>query len=297
MGQSNLSTKTNLNKSNFEKELISRVDSVLNAISAESRIVDEPLRYALKTRGKCVRPILLYLTADALGLNYKQLDNFAAALEVLHTYSLVHDDLPCMDDDDLRRGLATLHKKYNDSTAVLIGDALQTLSYQLIAEDKHFRDEIKIMIISKLTKTTGQDGMIRGQFMDLYFENNLATQEEIIEMNILKTSLLIEAAMDIPLIIKGCIKQEWADLQRIVGLSFQIIDDIIDLTQPTEILGKTAKKDLVAQKKTLPLLLGIDAAKEELKKNKKDALDIISNLKLSDHPLKFYIENLFSRIR
>ena len=138
MGQSNLSTKTNLNKSNFEKELIGRVDNVLNAISAKSKIVDEPLRYALQARGKCVRPILLYLTADALGLNYKQLDNYAAALEVLHTYSLVHDDLPCMDDDDLRRGLPTLHKKYNDSTAVLIGDALQTLSFQLIAEDINF---------------------------------------------------------------------------------------------------------------------------------------------------------------
>ena len=270
---------------------------MLNAISANSKIVDEPLRYALKARGKCVRPILLYLTADALGLNYKQLDNYAAALEVLHTYSLVHDDLPCMDDDDLRRGLPTLHKKYNDSTAVLIGDALQTLSFQLIAEDINFSDEIKIKIITKLTKTTGQDGMIHGQFMDLYFENNLASQDEIIEMNILKTSLLIEAAMDIPLIIKGDKKQEWSDLQRIVGLSFQIIDDIIDLTQPTEILGKTAKKDLVAQKKTLPFLLGIDTAKKELIRNKKDALDIISNLKLSDHPLKFYIENLFSRVR
>ena len=297
MGQSNLSTKTNLNKSNFEKELIGRVDNVLNAISAKSKIVDEPLRYALQARGKCVRPILLYLTADALGLNYKQLDNYAAALEVLHTYSLVHDDLPCMDDDDLRRGLPTLHKKYNDSTAVLIGDALQTLSFQLIAEDKSFSDEIKIMVISKLAKTTGQNGMIHGQFMDLYFEGNLATKDEIIEMNILKTSLLIEAAMDIPLIIKGDKNQNWSDLQRIVGLSFQIIDDIIDITQPTEILGKTAKKDLVAQKKTLPLLLGIDATKEELNKNKKDALNIISNLKLSDHPLKFYIENLFSRVR
>jgi geranylgeranyl pyrophosphate synthase len=297
MGQSNLSTKTNLNKSNFEKELIGRVDNVLNAISAKSKIVDEPLRYALQARGKCVRPILLYLTADALGLNYKQLDNYAAALEVLHTYSLVHDDLPCMDDDDLRRGMPTLHKEYNDSTAVLIGDALQTLSFQLIAEDKSFSDEIKIMVISKLAKTTGQNGMIHGQFMDLYFEGNLATKDEIIEMNILKTSLLIEAAMDIPLIIKGDKNQNWTDLQRIVGLSFQIIDDIIDITQPTEILGKTAKKDLVAQKKTLPLLLGIDATKEELNKNKKDALNIISNLKLSDHPLKFYIENLFSRVR
>ena len=270
---------------------------MLNAISAKSKIVDEPLRYSLQARGKCVRPILLYLTADALGLNYKQLDNYAAALEVLHTYSLVHDDLPCMDDDDLRRGLPTLHKKYNDSTAVLIGDALQTLSFQLITEDKNFSDEIKILVISKLAKTTGQNGMIHGQFMDLYFENNLATQDEIIEMNILKTSLLIEAAMDIPLIIKGNKNQNWSDLQRIVGLSFQIIDDINDITQPTEILGKTAKKDLVAQKKTLPLLLGIDATKEELNKNKKDALNIISNLKLSDHPLKFYIENLFSRVR
>ena len=174
---------------------------------------------------------------------------------------------------------------------------MQTLSFQLIAEDKSFSDEIKIMVISKLAKTTGQNGMIHGQFMDLYFEGNLATQDEIIEMNILKTSLLIEAAMDIPLIIKGDKNQNWADLQRIVGLSFQIIDDIIDITQPTEILGKTAKKDLVAQKKTLPLLLGIDATKEELNKNKKDALNIISNLKLSDHPLKFYIENLFSRVR
>ena len=247
MGQSNLSTKTNLNRSNFEKELISRVDKVLNAINAKSKIVDEPLGYALNARGKCVRPILLYLTADALGLNYKQLDNYAAAIEILHTYSLVHDDLPCMDNDDLRRGLPTLHKKYNDSTAVLVGDALQTLSFQLIAEDKNFSDEIKIMVISKLVKTIGQDGMIHGQFMDLYFENNSAMHDEIIKMNILKTSLLIEAAMDIPLIIKGDKNQEWSNLQRIVGLSFQIIDDIIDITQPTEILGKTAKKDLMAQ--------------------------------------------------
>ncbi|MBL6693238.1 MAG: polyprenyl synthetase family protein [Proteobacteria bacterium] len=297
MGQSNLSTKTSLNKSNFEKVLIGRVDSMLNTINAHSKIVNEPLRYALKVRGKCVRPILLYLTADALELNYNQFDNFAAALEVLHTYSLVHDDLPCMDDDDLRRGLPTLHKKYNDSTAVLVGDALQTLSFQLIADDQNFSDEIKIKVISLLTKTTGQNGMINGQFLDLYFENNFASQEDIIEMNILKTSLLIETAMDIPLIINGDKEKNWVDLQRIVGLSFQIIDDIIDLTQPTEILGKTAKKDLAAQKKTLPLMIGIDAAKKELNNYKNDALDIISNLRLSNHPLKFYIESLFSRVR
>jgi len=270
---------------------------MLNTINAHSKIVNEPLRYALKVRGKCVRPILLYLTADALELNYNQFDNFAAALEVLHTYSLVHDDLPCMDDDDLRRGLPTLHKKYNDSTAVLVGDALQTLSFQLIADDQNFSDEIKIKVISLLTKTTGQNGMINGQFLDLYFENNFASQEDIIEMNILKTSLLIETAMDIPLIINGDKEKNWVDLQRIVGLSFQIIDDIIDLTQPTEILGKTAKKDLAAQKKTLPLMIGIDAAKKELNNYKNDALDIISNLRLSNHPLKFYIESLFSRVR
>ncbi|MDA1057023.1 MAG: polyprenyl synthetase family protein, partial [Proteobacteria bacterium] len=182
-------------------------------------------------------------------------------------------------------------------TAVLVGDALQTLSFQLIADDQNFSDEIKIKVISLLTKTTGQNGMINGQFLDLYFENNFASQEDIIEMNILKTSLLIETAMDIPLIINGDKEKNWVDLQRIVGLSFQIIDDIIDLTQPTEILGKTAKKDLAAQKKTLPLMIGIDAAKKELNNYKNDALDIISNLRLSNHPLKFYIESLFSRVR
>jgi len=281
----------------FEKFKSEFNDFLLERIPKTNNVLHKAIRYSLENGGKRFRAYLLFIVGRHFKYSKHQLYSLGSAIEMIHAYSLVHDDLPCMDDDDLRRGLPTLHKKYNDSTAVLIGDALQTLSFQLIAEDKSFSDEIKIMVISKLAKTTGQNGMIHGQFMDLYFEGNLATKDEIIEMNILKTSLLIEAAMGIPLIIKGDKNQNWTDLQRIVGLSFQIIDDIIDITQPTEILGKTAKKDLVAQKKTLPLLLGIDATKEELNKNKKDALNIISNLKLSDHPLKFYIENLFSRVR
>ena len=297
MGQLNLLKKKKLKKDNFEDELIQRVDASFQAISANSPLVDSPVKYALNVRGKCVRPILMYLTADALGLDYSKFDKIAAAIEALHTYSLVHDDLPCMDDDDLRRGVPTLHKKFNESTAVLVGDALQTLAYQLIAEDNSFSDAIKIQIIKELTNTIGLNGMIKGQFLDLEFENISVSKAQIIDMNILKTSLLIESSMNIPLLTAKNKDPKWNKLARLIGLSFQITDDIIDLTQPTELLGKTAQKDLSSKKKTLPLTLGMEEAIRELEIRKTDAMNLLEELNLAGHLLKSYVQELFTRVK
>ena len=296
MGQSNHLTKVVLNNHNFESILFERINNKINNISLKKDLIDDPINYSLSNPGKRVRPILAYLTADAINLDLMKVDGLAAAIEVMHTYSLVHDDLPCMDNDSLRRGKPTIHIQYNESTAVLTGDALQSLAIMLISEDKNLTSDEKILLVQSLCRTVGHNGMILGQYLDLQFENTSPMRDEIINMYQLKTSLLIEFSIISPLLICDKLNEDWRDLARLIGTSFQLIDDLIDVTQPTEIIGKTASKDIDSKKKTLPILEGVEASKELINDYKIKAFKKLDNLRLGDHPLKHYIENLFKRV-
>ena len=298
MGQSNLSTKTNLNKSNFEKELIGRVDNVLNAISAKSKIVDEPLKYALQARGKCVRPILLYLTADALGLNYKQLDNYAAALEVIHTYSLVHDDLPCMDDDDLRRGKLSTHKKFGESTAVLAGNSLLTLAFEILSDKKlKIDNQKKIFLVNYLSKSSGHEGIAGGQFSDLSFEKQKKSAKKIIEMQIKKTGKLFSFCTVAPVIVSGKLKEikKFEKIGEQIGLLFQIADDLIDYKGTSFAAGKKTQKDKIKGKATLLNLFGYQNTIQYAINLKEEIFDALKKYDKKSQSLKNTINFILKR--
>ena len=230
----NLLKVTRLNLENFEVDLQKRVNSKLNSYLNSNSQIEEAMKFALTTPGKRVRPTLLYLVGDIYSISLERLDSLALASEIIHTYSLVHDDLPCMDDDDLRRGQPTLHKKYSEATAVLAGDAMQSLAIQIILEDEKLSNELKVSIVKLLMESIGYKGMILGQEQDISFEQKTVGKEEIVQMNYLKTGLLIEFCILAPLMIANKKKNEWNIIARNVGIAFQLIDDLLDLEESEE---------------------------------------------------------------
>ena len=286
---------TKLNLENFEEVLQKRVNSKLNSYLNSNTQIEKAIKFALSTPGKRVRPTLMYLVGDIYNISLERLDSIASASEIIHTYSLVHDDLPCMDDDDLRRGQPTLHKKYSEATAVLAGDAMQSLAIQIILKDEKLSNELKVSIIKLLMESIGYKGMILGQEQDISFEQKTVGKEEIVQMNYLKTGLLIEFCILAPLMIANKEKNEWNIIARNVGIAFQLIDDLLDLEESKENLGKATNKDHSKNKKNLPLTLGKAETANEIKKFYDETMASFSKLSLNNHPLKIYVENLFNR--
>lgn len=286
---------TILNQKGFEASLQDRVNNQLNLLLNNSNQIDESIAYALSNPGKRVRPILIYLVGDALKIPKNNLDSIAVASEIIHTYSLVHDDLPCMDDDDLRRGKPTLHKQYSESTAVLAGDAMQSLAIQIILEDKNISSEIKVMVTKFLMKTIGHEGMILGQALDIEFEELEVSKDQIIQMNHLKTGLLIEFCILAPVLIANKRNEHWENIASSVGIAFQLIDDLLDLEESVENLGKATNKDLSKNKKSAPLVFGIPDTLEEINKYEVKTMESVDNLGLNNHPLTNYLKSLFCR--
>ena len=286
---------TKLNLENFEEVLQKRVNSKLNSYLNSNTQIEKAIKFALSTPGKRVRPTLMYLVGEFYNISMERLDSIASASEIIHTYSLVHDDLPCMDDDDLRRGQPTLHKKYSEATAVLAGDAMQSLAIQIILKDEKLSNELKVSIIKLLMESIGYKGMILGQEQDISFEQKTVGKEEIVQMNYLKTGLLIEFCILAPLMIANKKKNEWNMIARNVGIAFQLIDDLLDLEESKENLGKATNKDHSKNKKNLPLTLGKAETANEIKKFYDETMASFSKLSLNNHPLKIYVENLFNR--
>lgn len=289
------STKTALELDNFESLVDKRLNSIFQKLIKNETTIDESISYALSNPGKRIRPTLVFLVGDFLGIETPRLESIAGAIELIHTYSLVHDDLPCMDDDDLRRGKPTLHKKFNESTAVLAGDALQTLAFNLILDDINLNISEKHDLLSDLAKRIGPEGMVLGQNLDIEYEKKNPSFDEIMEMNRLKTGLLIEFSILSPFYLKGDLTKDWYQLAKNIGISFQLIDDILDLSETTEKIGKTAKKDLKNNKKTIPICFGIDKTMIEVDKFKESTMEICEKLCLNNHPLSAFIDSLFSR--
>ena len=289
------STKTALDLGNFESVVDEKLNSIFQRLTKNQTTIDKSISYALSNPGKRIRPTLVFLVGDFLGIEVSRLESVAGAIELIHTYSLVHDDLPCMDDDDLRRGKPTLHKKFNESTAVLAGDALQTLAFNLILEDKNLDSTEKQELLSDLAKKIGPEGMVLGQNLDIEYEKKNPSFDEIMEMNRLKTGLLIEFSILSSFYLKGDLTKDWYQLAKNIGISFQLIDDLLDLSETTEKIGKTAKKDLKNNKKTIPICFGIDKTNIEVDKFKESTMEICKKLCLNNHPLSAYIDSLFSR--
>ena len=294
MGKLNLSTTTQ-NNSNLESFFQQRVDQFIKAYIKSNNIIDEPIVYALEAPGKRVRPTLLYLVSDALSLELDHADAIAGALETIHTYSLVHDDLPCMDDDDLRRGQPSLHKKYNEATAVLAGDAMQSMAIKMLLDNRHFTEKQNNLLAKMLLETIGSKGMILGQALDIEYESREANESEILLMCELKTGVLIEFCFLAPLMIADATNEKWKRLGKIVGISFQLIDDLLDLQETSENLGKKSQKDIIRNKKNYPISFGEKKTIELLDAYKAEANNLLQELNLDEHYLSNYIMNLFNR--
>ncbi|MAU40506.1 MAG: farnesyl-diphosphate synthase [Kordiimonas sp.] len=223
------------------------------------------MRYALMAGGKRIRPFLVLCSASLFGVDRDFALRVAAAVECAHTYSLVHDDLPCMDDADLRRGKPSLHKKFDEATAVLAGDALLTLCFEILASpETHADPKVRCELMASLSRALGAQGMVGGQMIDLLAEERSLNEGEIIRLQRLKTGALIAFSAE-----AGAIMGKAADVSRQalhgyahdLGLAFQIVDDLLDVEGDSAALGKTAGRDAVAGKATLVSLLGVERAR------------------------------------
>lgn len=295
MAKSKLSPKIKLNKENFEPLLQERVNNEISKYVINTNEIDESMRYALSNPGKRVRPLLSYLVGDVFNLNLNKLDSTASAIEIIHTYSLVHDDLPCMDDDNLRRGKPTLHVKYSESTAVLAGDAMASLAIDIILHDLNLSSDLKVQLLQFLMKTIGPEGMILGQIQDISFENTSVTEEEILKMNELKTGALVEFSMLAPVIIAGEDIKQWGKIAKKVGITFQLIDDLLDIQETEEKVGKATKKDKKKNKKNYPICFGVNKTRDKIKEYQNEVEILLSEMNLSNHPISIYINKLFAR--
>ena len=239
------------------------------------------MHYAATGGGKRVRPLLIYATASLAGKELDQVpgvDACAVAVELFHTYSLVHDDLPCMDNDDLRRGRPTVHKAFDEASALLVGDALQTMAFQLIAQSA-LNDAQKVQVITSLSMAGGMAGMAGGQAIDLASVGKQLTKNELEMMHRLKTGALLRTAVQIGAIAVNFNEQEKKSLDvfaSALGLAFQVVDDVLDASSDSQTLGKTAGKDAAANKPTFVSLMGLDGAREFARQLHQEALDSLS---------------------
>ena len=226
------------------------------------------MRYSVFAGGKRLRPILCMAAAEACGGKADDSLAFGAAVECIHTYSLIHDDLPAMDDDDYRRGELTLHKKYDEATAILVGDALISLAFELITnENQALSAECKIQIVNNLARFSGGLGMVGGQMLDMYMDPSTSSIKDINSMQFMKTGELFRFVCTAGPII-GCGSEDdienLSKFAELYGSIFQISDDLIDIESTLEIAGKSVKKDIKARKPTLIGLLGIEESKRKI---------------------------------
>ncbi len=238
-----------------------KLESLVPSAPVEPKILHEAVRWSLFAGGKRFRPALLLAVGQTFGATEDKLVQTAAAIEMIHTYSLVHDDLPAMDDDDLRRGRATCHKKFGEATAILAGDVLQTLAFQAIAEAENLSAETRVRLILEVARAAGTpSGMVAGQQLDLEAEGKNISIEHLEKIHHSKTGAMISVAARAGAIVAEASEKEIDIITNYaaqIGLLFQITDDLLDVTQTTEVLGKTAGKDISAEKATYPALYGL----------------------------------------
>ena len=243
-----------------------RLDGLVPAEERDPVTVHQAIRWSLFAGGKRLRPSLLLAVGRAFGASVDLLLDIACALEMIHTYSLIHDDLPSMDNDELRRGRPTCHIRFDEATAILAGDALQTLAFQVIAEAEGLSAEVRVRVISEVARASGTPlGMVAGQAFDLAAESRAVTGDELERIHHHKTGALIIAATRCGALIAGASADELEAITEYgaaLGLLFQITDDLLDVTASAEDLGKTPGKDARASKATYPSLYGIEASRQ-----------------------------------
>ena len=266
----------------YQARVEAALDRWLPSATEKPEALHEAIRYAVFGGGKRVRPVLVYAAGEAFNAEPAVLDGCACAVEMIHTYSLIHDDLPSMDDDDLRRGRLTCHKAYDEATAILAGDALQALAFQVLAQDPGIRvsAEQRLKMVHTLALAAGPGGMTGGQAIDLDAEDKTLSLEELQTMHSRKTGALIRASVELGALCAGAVDgQQFHNVSRYadcIGLAFQIHDDVLDIESDTETLGKPQGSDLERNKSTYPNLLGLDGAKRAARDKLDEALEHLS---------------------
>lgn len=255
-------------------------------------------RYSLLAGGKRLRPLLALVTAEMLGCSSNQAIVAACTLEMIHTYSLIHDDLPCMDDDDFRRGKPSLHKAYPEGVAVLAGDYLLTYAFEVLANTKELSEEQKIKLISTLAKNSGGHGMIAGQIMDITFGDKEIDLHQLQEIHLKKTGMLIAASLEFGAILGNADEKTQELLKQFglhLGLAFQIADDILDVTSSKEKHGREIASDQINGKTTYVSLLGLEESQKLVESITKNALCSLNSLPYDTSALQSLALSLINR--
>jgi len=290
------------------KERVVHIEGVLAQVLPASDvppvILHQAMRYAVLEGGKRVRAALVYAAGEAsressvaLSAQNVALDHAAAAVELIHAYSLVHDDLPCMDDDDLRRGRPTVHVQYNEATAMLAGDALQPLAFELLAQ-MPVAPALVVQATGLLARAVGSQGMVGGQAVDCDSVGITLSSKQLQQMHRMKTGALLEVSVQLGGIVAGAgstTRQKLEQYASAVGLAFQIVDDILDVTSDTATLGKTAGKDAADDKPTYVSTMGLDASRKLLESLAGQARDALLPLGAAASPLLGIVNYIVSR--
>jgi len=250
----------------YKKLVEQQLKDSVSQLAAPEIILDS-MQYSLSAGGKRIRPLLTFATMSAFGKDPETGLLPAAAIEMIHTYSLIHDDLPSMDDDDLRRGIPTNHKVYGEAIAILAGDALLTYSFQLITSMQDFDAEVKIKVMEIIAKSAGAEGMVGGQVGDIEGEGKQLSKEDLEYIHVHKTGKMLEASVLVGAHLAGADKKQMKLLTEFayhLGLAFQIRDDILDVEGDEQLIGKPLGSDVDNHKSTYPALLTMEGAKKEL---------------------------------
>ena len=293
------------NEHKFLEENLTRINKALFKTLPKKEIskVTEAIHYSVMNGGKRIRPQIILILSELLSVEISDdnVDLIAAAGELIHCYSLIHDDLPAMDDDDYRRGQLSCHKKFDEATAILTGDAIQPLSLEVLTsiQDPNLKDDTKLKIINLFARACGPEGMVEGQNRDILSENKVLTEEELDEIHYLKTGKLIEACVMCVCLIKKNIDE--ITIEKLIkfsnkfGLAFQIRDDILDEIGDETKIGKPIKSDIKNNKSTYPSIIGIEKSQKKAELLVSEALEILNELPYKTDKLEFLCELVIKR--
>ncbi len=294
-----------MNLTTFQQHCRDKVNQTLSqtidALPEDSEMLKQAMNYGLLIGGKRMRPFLVYAVGSMLSVKEKNLDGPAAAIEIIHAYSLIHDDLPAMDDDNLRRGHPTCHIQFNEATAILAGDALQTIAFEILC-DYPLSNELvtkRIELVKILCQAAGYNGMCGGQAMDLAATDKQISQQQLRELHSKKTGALIRACVEMAITLSTDItphnRQQLMNFAKTIGLAFQVQDDILDVTGDSKVLGKPQGSDQAKNKSTYPAMLGLEQAKVYLNELHEQALQALRALPYNTHMLVSFTDFVIHR--
>lgn len=293
-------TQLNSAMQKYQARVNQQLEQYINHHSPIATNLNEAMAYGTLLGGKRVRPFLIYAVGEMLGTATETLDPIASAIECVHAYSLIHDDLPAMDDDALRRGHATCHVKYDDATAILAGDALQTLAFDILSEEiETISPKAQLKIINTLAKASGEKGMCAGQMLDICAESTIISVAHLEKIHNAKTGALILAGVQMGALTKNDISEvEFQLLSKFaiaIGLAFQVQDDILDIISDTKTLGKPQGSDQQLNKSTYPALLGLEGAQQKAQSLCDEALHALSQLPYNTQLLESFARYIIKR--